>query len=505
MELLFETKNVDFLQEVLYAAISQEETGETIVPDSCPDVERILDTWGSVVLRGKDFRSGSLSISGGIQAGVIYAPEDGSAPRTLHLYIPFTIRMEAPELTEHAHAIVDCRLRSLDARILNSRKVMVRAALCGTVQGFVPASQELYVYAPEEDGDLQVRSSTYPVVRTLEMAEKPFTMAEEAELPGGPSPMQELCKYDASVEVTESKLVGSKGVFKGTVQFKLVYRTEDESLAVWSCQFPFSQYVEFEREYDGEEELQTSVMLTDFSAEDANGQGKRLLVNLQLLAQCTVTGQESMEVVEDAYSLFHTFTPQWKTVEAGGRLDRQQIMETARAQIQAPVKSILDTHICLGDPVAQWESEQVRVTLPLTAYVLYMDENDDLQGTSVRMEAVCSTEMAETCDCRPKACISGEAFAVLSGDGLEVRCTVAFTLDTMSSQVMQVLCGGQLGEERLSTADRPSVILRPVSEEESLWALAKCCHTTTDAICAANGLTDEASRPAGMLLIPIAK
>ena len=99
MELLFETKSADFLREVLYDTISQEETAETIVPDSYPDVERILDSFGSVVLRGKDYRSGSISISGGIHAGVIYAPEDQSAPRVLHVYIPFTVKVEGAGLT----------------------------------------------------------------------------------------------------------------------------------------------------------------------------------------------------------------------------------------------------------------------------------------------------------------------------------------------------------------------------------------------------------------------
>ena len=42
MELLMETKSADFLREVFCVPVSQEETGETIVPDSLPDVGRIL-------------------------------------------------------------------------------------------------------------------------------------------------------------------------------------------------------------------------------------------------------------------------------------------------------------------------------------------------------------------------------------------------------------------------------------------------------------------------------
>ena len=88
---------------------------------------------------------------------------------------------------------------------------------------------------------------------------------------------------------------------------------------------------------------------------------------------------------------------------------------------------------------------------------------------------------------------------------MEIRCTVVFTLDTMTRQGLETLCGGTLGDERLPAADRPSVILRRTDADESLWTLAKQCRTTIEAICAANGLSDESARPAGLLLIPILK
>lgn len=502
MELLFETKSSEFLREAYYGTISQEETGETIVPDSDPDVGQILHAFGLVVLRGKDSRNGSISISGGIHGGVVYQPEDGSAPRTLHLYMPFTVRLEHPSLTEHSLCDVDCRIRSADARILNSRKVLMRVSLCGGAMCYEPASQEVCQFETAED--LQLRTVSYPVIRAMEYAEKPFPMTEEVELPAGRAPMAELCRYQADLEVQESKMLGNRGVYKGNVQLKLLYRTEEEELVPWSCQLPFSQYVEFEQEYENEEELETHIALTDISVEDANGQGKRLLVNMQLLAQCTVVGTESVEVVEDAYSLHHEFVPQWRPVETDGRLDRQVQQENLRAQVQAPVQSVVDTQVYLGDPTTEREGENIVVTVPATANVLYFDHDGQLQGTTVRMETACRTVAAENCVCRAVARPAGEAFAVPSGDGLEVRCGVAVTMDTLSRQTFRSLSGGQMSDEPVSTADRPSVILRTAGPNDSLWSLAKACCSTTEAICAANGISEEAL-PEGMLLIPVCK
>ena len=45
MELAFEKNAVDHLQKLVCQAVSQEETAETVVPDSLPDVGRIVGCW----------------------------------------------------------------------------------------------------------------------------------------------------------------------------------------------------------------------------------------------------------------------------------------------------------------------------------------------------------------------------------------------------------------------------------------------------------------------------
>ena len=38
--------------------MTQEETAETIVPDYCPDIARIIETQGAVFLHGREIRDG---------------------------------------------------------------------------------------------------------------------------------------------------------------------------------------------------------------------------------------------------------------------------------------------------------------------------------------------------------------------------------------------------------------------------------------------------------------
>lgn len=502
MELTFETRTADYLREVFSAAIAQEESAESIVPDSHPDVGQILQTFGTVMVRNKECRSGSIHLSGAVQAGVVYEPEDHSAPRALQVQVPFSVRLDHPAISEATEAHVECRIRHIDAKVIHSRKILVRVSLCGGVTGYESAQQS-FSLSPEGPNDLQLRSTVYPIVRPVEYAQRQFPMAEEIELPEGQSPMKELCRSQVDLELTESRLLGSKAIFKGNALVRLLYLTEEEELATWSCQLPFSQYVELQREYE-DQEVQVDLALADLHLEDSSGQGRRLMANLQILAQCTVVGQEQLEILEDGYSLHHSFTPNWQQVEAAGRLDRQSLQETVRTQVDVPVKSVIDTQVCLGDPTASWEDGQIVVTLPAVANILYCDPDEEIRGTTARMEICCRTAGAEDCQCRPTARLAGEAFAVPAGEGMEVRCTVMFTVDAVARQTYQTLLGGQLSDERLNTSDRPSVILRSVGAGENLWSLAKSCCSTPEAIREANGLS-EGDTVQGMLLIPVMK
>lgn len=135
MELTFQTEQIAFMERIFHEVRSQEETGETIVPDSYPDIGSVIDAYAVAVLRGKDCREGSVTISGGVKGGLLYLPEDASDPRSLEFYIPFTTKIKHPGLKEETGICCDLRIRSVDGKMVNSRKAVLRADLSCSVWG----------------------------------------------------------------------------------------------------------------------------------------------------------------------------------------------------------------------------------------------------------------------------------------------------------------------------------------------------------------------------------
>ena len=85
-------------------------------------------------------------------------------------------------------------------------------------------------------------------------------------------------------------------------------------------------------------------------------------------------------------------------------------------------------------------------------------------------------------------------------DGIELRFPLEITVDTEKLRTYVCVAGGEVMEEQSDTCT-PSLVLRRIGSEESLWDLAKKHRTTCKAILEINELQDEAQISQGRLLL----
>ena len=110
--------------------LTQEETAETIVPDYCPDIARIISAEGVVCLHGGTEQDG---VTGTVRVTVLYTPENESGVRALEFAMPFSAQGEG--LAGCAHVVVDTEIELLESRMLNPRKIFTRCKLVTHLAG----------------------------------------------------------------------------------------------------------------------------------------------------------------------------------------------------------------------------------------------------------------------------------------------------------------------------------------------------------------------------------
>lgn len=502
MELVFQQERTEYLRTVGWEAFAKEETMETIVPDSQPDVARIVDCFGNVLVQTKECRGGAVSVSGGVQAGVLYVPETEDAVCVIPLYIPFSVKKEFAAADGEGTFVCEVTLGSLDARILNSRKVIVRAELLCRFCFLAP--QELTLYALAERPDcLQMQMRTMPFVLPLEVGEKGFPLNDELELPATAEPVDRILSLRATVEPEERKQIGNKAVFKGRLCVHLLYCGMDGGLYPVDTQVPFSQYIEMNRDLT-DCELRLYPLLSGLEAEpDGQLECRRLLLSASLLVQCVVYGEKAVAVTEDAYCTHGEWKPEWAECAVNGRLDVQQTRNALSLHENVNARNVLDAWLTAGLPVVSRGGDSVQLRTPLAGNILYYDDAGALQGRPVRGSCVYETKLHPQASCRAGEGVLRELRASVEADGIELRGTLAQTVEAYAEHTLRQLSGAEIGEEAATQARRPSVILRRAMPNETLWSIAKSCRTTVADICAANGLTAEDGVPERLLLIPM--
>ena len=152
MEMQLKSTSISYLEPVAAGSRNLEQTQQIRLPDGMPDVERIIGCWGQTVLRRILARLFVCFIQG---------------------------KWDLPENNEDGHMMVQSVLRSLDARPVSPRKILVRAGIGLNCLALMPKQAELY-RAEQVPEDVQLLRKQYPLRLYTEAGEKSFALEDSA-------------------------------------------------------------------------------------------------------------------------------------------------------------------------------------------------------------------------------------------------------------------------------------------------------------------------------------
>lgn len=496
MELEFDKRGIAYLQPLMQEVQSQEQTQELRLSDGMPDLGRILGTWGQVVLRSKEWRGDRVSMTGGVMAFVLYAPEDGSEMRTLESWIPFQMKWDLEDGQREGELRLQCLLRFLDARVVSARKVMLRCGIGVLGQAFRQETA-MVSFPGQLPEDIQLLKNRYPLRIPKWAGEKAFQLEEELSLPGSTPDIRKLVSYTLEPRISECRIVSGKVVFRGTGLLHLVYLEEDGTLESQNLEVPFSQLAELEGVYSPDAQVDVRMAVTSLEL-DADPEGK-LRLKAGMLGQYVADDREIVEIVEDTYSPDRTVIPKREELELAQILERRRSDIPVRQTIRQDAKEIADVTYLPDFPTLR-RGENIQLELPGQFQVLWYDENSLLQCSTARTDE--NWDMPAGEDARIRAAVlPGTPPTATAGSGMELKGESVLDVTTTSRRGIPMVTGLSIGEETERSPARPSLILRRAGNAP-LWDIAKSTGSTVEAIRKANALEADPA-PSQILLIPV--
>lgn len=508
MDFEIEKNNIKYFKTVLDTHLEREESAEIIVPDQYPDILRVVDASGLVCLKEKNCRDGRIEMSGTVRASVLYAPDSTNCIKKLETSIPYQAAFDCPELTEQSECCVHVCVHTIDARMVNSRKVSVKVNLKVTVKAYTAAEYELSCDITEAPGveTLKSKVNTY---LPIAVKEKNFTIVDDIEIPNSNPPAAELLRVDIRLTGGDARAIGNKVVFKGNAYIRTLYKTGDpeneDGIFTSEHELPFSQILEME-ELDEDADCSISLMLCGAELEiQPNGQGQSYTIGatLNLNASGVAWMSREIQTISDVYSVNCDILPETQMQTMKNLIEKAVRRQTAREVIETGVTpaSVLTVSVLVDSPVLKTEGDRAFLTANSTVSVVYMGEDSTAYNSTRNIPVVCPVELPEGAGCDCTAAFAGDTFATIASGGIEVRFSVDFDVTVTNTE--KVTCITNLKVDQLQESDvkRPSVVLRHTKQGEKLWDIAKNYRTTVADVMSANGLEEADQAMDGRLLL----
>jgi len=493
MEMQLKSTSISYLEPVAAGGRNLEQTQQIRLPDGMPDVERVIGCWGQTVLRSKEWRSDTLTAAGGVLVWVLYQPEDGSQTRALDGWISFQGKWDLPENNEDGHMLVQSVLRSLDARPVSPRKILVRAGIGLNCLALSPKQAELS-RAEQVPEDVQLLRKQYPLRLYTEAGEKSFALEDSAASQG--DGQGKLLACTVLTNLTDQKVVGDKIAFRGSAEVTGLLLDGEGNLRDRHFTLPFSQIAELDRAYGSDGEADIQLCVTNFEAEtDPSGEHR---LRIGMTAQYAVSDVTMAETLEDGYSTKRPLKMTWDTLELSPILERRWESLSGEAELPADADNAIDLRGAWDFPT--WEREENGFSMEAqgTAQLLYQT-GQGMNGVHLRWEG--KKALAANEETKLALTAFQPVQPQLSPGAGRMTGECRFQVTSLAGAGIPMVTSIELGEPEARDASRPSLILCRAGEK-SLWDLAKENGSTVEAIRNANKLDGE-PEPGRMLLIPV--
>lgn len=483
--------------------------GDVIVPDSKPDIEKILQIDGRAVIKSRDIAGNKVTISGTAEFSVLYLPEADDYPaRCIKASIPFQDVFEASTADcENIYIYACAEICSIDFSLLNSRKLNISSTIALEVKVYCQSHTEI-VCALESNIPLEIKTKniqTYSVVCDREIQ---ITVPDKIEIPSDNYPIGEILKMNARVAGQDIRMVTGKAIVKGIINLQTLYLAPSPDVPVqfMEHEIPFTEVLDLpgvseETDCDIDYALNSIYYETD-DDEESSVLGVEVLVDVHARAIRT----DILSVPEDCYSTSCdiAISHAERDIDYISGANKNRI--TVRGSVTLPYDApkIVQLLGVVAKPFIEdiQTDDTVLIKGTLDVYLLYMTDDASVPLYSIKDEIPFEVSGDITSGCKNphvecSISLINCGFNVSGDDSVDIRANMDVSLKLICTE--KVLLIENVQEcENASSAKAPSFTVYFTKENDTLWNIGKRYKTTPQKIAALNEL--DVSHP-----LPVAK
>lgn len=481
--------------------------GDILVPDTKPDISRVLSATGKLHISKKEVLDNKIAVEGITYFKILYVSDQGDQPLySIDTNTQFKEDIDIEGLSPNMKAEVLADVQHIDFNINNERKIGVKAVI--NLNGKGTQEQDLKVTKDIEGlEDIQVLKEDFKYTDVVGVNKSDTLIKDNFEMNEDDYEIKEVLKWDATVLEKETKITDGKVIVGGMVNIEILYTDEDEEnpLKAIKREIPFTHFVEITDAFsDMNYKLNLSVdeLYYDIK-EDIRGERKIVDIEAVVNVEAKVMDTQSREILVDTYSPSKSLKIDKKTIELNENIGINKANVLLKETLDIPqgnppidevfsviIKPILTDYSTLENKVA--------IEGILEATVMYKSLDDVSPLYSFIQEVpfrhyVDIEGLKENMESEVELFIEDIDYNNVNSEQIEIKVNLGATCEAYSKKIIEVIDAIEELEEDTSIKERPSLTIYYMQPEDTLWKVAKKYNTTVQKIMDTNNIEDPLS------------
>ena len=463
-------------------------TGEVTLPGGLREETHVLVAQASATVERAEAAQGRINVRGRTMFHVLYTQGEPAKVHAIEASADFVQPVELAGVQPRNAAHARLQVNRVEARATGGR-LSLRAEVGVQAQA---ASQEPVeaITAIEGADDVQVRTASQTIMRTVASGSADELLREEIALPEGLGITETLFAEAYPVVEAVTGGLGRVGL-SGQVLLEAVHASglPGRPVVVTRHSIPFAQSVEITGE-DGERLSGTAVVRDVAVASQDDGEGVSMRAEVLLGLEAHADVEETTDLLQDAYTIRgEDLRLQGETFlcRTGGAV--HTAAESGKATLllpdsAPPVRTVLAAFARPLPDKHEAQGDRTMLTGRLDVTLLYTTDGTEAP-VSVRLTEPFSISFPVEVpdDALLSLAVTGAEASPITSDRVELRYILRLQLQGNAVSRIRLLVDGQTTPGGMQTED---IVLCYVQPGETLWDVARRYHTPVESVRALN-------------------
>lgn len=470
------------------------ENQDLLVPDTKPDVMKVLRVEGLPVIQDVELKEGSIRISGEITYYILYKSMDGAKPRGVSMAYPFVQTISNSNIKPDMIIDANVYIKNIIWSLPNERKISIKSEVVidYIVNKIVPIN---LISKLESDNSVESLKAKSNYRNIIAVKQDTINISEEIMLAQDQAPIQEILRVGTEIKNTDYKVSYNKILVKGELMVQIVYlkNVDTSELGVYNTQVPFAGMIEFDNINDNSK-FDINYRIQNMQLSLSGIDGNTISLTGEVYVRASMFENNQIEHIVDFYSTDEEYEYEAENVVVV--TDRECMEHTLN--LKESIGS-LETDNKIVDYTVQTENLNFKV----------VGQNLNIVGTikiPVAFVNVSSNIMdVKIYDLNVDTNISlGQEFneetinikhtvisANVSQSGSAIDANITIQIVACVDKVESILQLGDIIQSQTNNNNLENMYIYIIKKGDTLWSIAKKYKTTVAKIANTNNIVDE--------------